>query len=115
MSKRNPSLLLTDILDAINRIEEYTIGYDFEKFLNDSKTKDAVVRNFEIIGEAANQIPDTYKTSHTSVPWNKITGVRNRVIHEYFGVDYQILWTICETNLPDLKKNIMEILDKESK
>jgi uncharacterized protein with HEPN domain len=73
-----------------------------EEFLDDSKTLDAVIRNFEIIGEAANRLPDNFKDRHTNIDWHLIRGFRNRIVHDYFGVDYLIVWEIKKSFLPDL-------------
>jgi len=74
---------------------------DYQTFITDSKTTDTVVRNFEIIGEAANHIPEGFKLKHREIKWRQIIDFRNRIIHEYFGVDYQIVWNIKEQFLPD--------------
>lgn len=109
--KRNSLLLLNDILDAIKTIGEYLQGYDDEAFYRDKKTKDAVVRNFEIIGEAARQISSDFKMQHPEIEWREITDLRNKIIHEYFGVDYVILWEIVQLNLPSLKEKIVVLID----
>lgn len=103
MSKRIPVLLLADILTAINKIETYTEGLDYSSFLADSRTVEAVERNFEIIGEAANQLPETVQMEYSHIPWHSVIGFRNRLIHGYFGVDYEILWYILKVDLPVLK------------
>ena len=108
--KRNNLLLLNDILDAIKTIEEYLQGYDDEAFYRDKKTKDAVVRNFEIIGEAARQISSDFKVQHSAIEWREIADLRNKIIHEYFGVDYIILWEIVQLNLPSLKEKIAALI-----
>lgn len=94
MSKRDPELLLTDILDAGQKILAYTAGQSFEQFTSDSKTIDAVVRNFEIIGEAANRLPEGFKEQHPGIDWYRIIGFRNRIVHDYFGIDLEIVWQI---------------------
>ena len=81
----------------------------FESFINDSKTIDAVIRNFEIIGEAANRLPDEFKDSHPQVDWHKIRGFRNRIVHDYLGIDFEIVWHIIIYYLPSLLKNLKEI------
>lgn len=110
MSKRNPRVLLVDILDSANKISAYTTGISFEEFLNDSKTTDAVIRNFEIIGEAANRLPEEIKDKYPSVDWHRIRGFRNRIVHDYMGIDYQTVWLIKENFLPILKKQIDDVL-----
>ncbi|MEO6696353.1 MAG: HepT-like ribonuclease domain-containing protein [Ignavibacteria bacterium] len=87
---RDWKLLFEDIIESINKIKLYTSGLSFDDFNLDSKTIDAVVRNFEIIGEAGNKIPEEIKIKFKNIEWNKIIGLRNRVIHEYFGVDNSI-------------------------
>lgn len=102
MSKREPKLLVGDIMDSTYKILEYTQDLSFEEFTNDSKTIDAVIRNFEIIGEAANRLPEDFKDAHANVDWHRIRGFRNRIVHDYFGIDYSIVWEIKESFLPDL-------------
>lgn len=106
MSNRKPKLLLEDILDSAEKIARYTEGLNFDDFVADSKTADAVIRNFEIIGEASARLPQEFKDLHVDVPWNKIRGLRNRVIHDYFGINYAIIWAIITDFLPDLIKQI---------
>jgi uncharacterized protein with HEPN domain len=110
MSKRDFKILLEDIEDAINNIEKYTAGMDYKDFVKDRKTIDAVVRNLEIIGEASNRIPNPIKNRYNKIEWNKVVSVRNRIIHEYFGVDYEIIWEIVTKNLGDLKDKIAQII-----
>ncbi|TNE81475.1 MAG: DUF86 domain-containing protein [Bacteroidetes bacterium] len=102
MSKRNNELLVVDMLEAAERIQAYTKGFDFERFSSDQKTLDAVVRNFEIIGEASTRITAEFQATKTQIPWKQLRGYRNRLIHEYFGVDYLIIWEIIESELPKL-------------
>ena len=90
MSERELILLLEDIQDAARKILNYTNGMLFEDFLADDKTIDAVVRNFEIIGEAARRVPENFKVDHPEIEWRGMAGLRNRIIHEYFGVDYKL-------------------------
>jgi uncharacterized protein with HEPN domain len=100
MSKREPKLLVGDILDSAHKIVDYTAGQSFEDFTKDTKTVDAVIRNFEIIGEAANRLPEEFKDRFPEIDWQRIRGFRNRIVHDYFGIDYSIVWTIKETFLP---------------
>lgn len=111
MSKRQPKLLLEDILESAEKIINYTQTLTYNDFITDSKTIDAVVRNFEIIGEAANRLPDEFRDSHSEIDWHKIRGLRNRVVHNYFGIDYSIIWSIKENYLFELVTRIQELLN----
>jgi len=111
MSSRNISLLIEDIIEAGQKILLYTAGLSFEQFTSDSKTVDAVVRNFEIIGEASNRIPEEFKEAHIDIDWYRIRGFRNRIVHEYFGIDYSIVWLIKELFLPNLIAKLILIKD----
>lgn len=102
MSKRSPSLLIEDIIESAGKILNYTQHLSFEEFINDGKTIDAVIRNFEIVGEAANRLPDDFKDKYPHIDWHRIRGFRNRIVHDYFGIDYAIVWEIKETFLPTL-------------
>jgi uncharacterized protein with HEPN domain len=112
MSKRNPKLLLEDIVESIDKIVEYTLELSFEQFMSDSKTIDAVIRNFEIIGEAANKLPEETRDAYNNIDWHRIRGFRNRIVHDYMGIDYNTVWLIKEAFLPDLKKQVEAILEK---
>jgi uncharacterized protein with HEPN domain len=81
----------------------------FEEFLKDSKTIDAVIRNFEIIGEAANRLPDKFKEEYPSIDWHKIRGFRNRIVHDYMGIDFGIVWDIRNSYLPSLIESLKKI------
>jgi uncharacterized protein with HEPN domain len=102
MSKRSPDLLIQDIIESAQKILDYTIGITYEEFKSDSMRVDAVIRNFEIIGEAANKLPDQIKDELPNIDWHKIRGFRNRVAHDYMGINYFIVWQIREEFLPDL-------------
>ena len=106
MSNRPTDLLLDDIRESIDRIEEYTRGMSFEDFSKDQKSIDAVARNLEIMGEAANRLPDEFKESHSDIEWYKIIGLRHRIVHEYFGVDLDIVWRILQKDLPELRRSL---------
>jgi uncharacterized protein with HEPN domain len=110
MSNRNTNLLLNDIIESGEKILHYVQGLSYDQFLNDDKTIDAVIRNFEIIGEAANRLPDDFKESHQEIDWYRIRGFRNRIVHHYFGVDYDILWQIKETFLPEMLLEIKRLV-----
>ncbi len=89
---------------------EYTRDMTFDNYESDSKTKDAVEQNFEIIGEAASRIPDDFKKVHPSVEWRIIKDFRNFIIHEYFGINNQIVWDTIQFRLPDLMKEISDLI-----
>jgi len=109
MSKRSLKLLVDDIWDSVDKIERYTEGMTQDGFQTDEKTTDAVVRNLEIIGEAAGRLPKDFFDQHPEIEWVKIVGLRNRIVHEYFGVDLQIIWQIITSDLPAFKATIQRI------
>jgi len=111
--ERSYKLFLDDIQTAMSRIAEYIEGYDFERFKRDYKTVDAVIRNFEIIGEASGKLDDKMKEKYPDVPWKEMYYLRNRVSDEYFGVDYEIIWDVATNYLPENKNQIDQIIDKE--
>ena len=115
MSDREILLLLEDMRDAALKILSYTSGMNFNDFTNDDKTIDAVVRNFEIIGEAANRVPDNFKSDHPEIEWRRMTGLRNRIIHEYFGVNYATVWKVKEENITELADFIQQAIDELNK
>ncbi len=109
MSNRSAGLLIEDILESAKKIQRYTAEMSFEQFTADEKTADAFVRNFEIIGEAANRLPADFKTQHAHIDWDRIRGFRNRIVHDYFGIDYSIVWNIVENFLPRFVVDLLEI------
>lgn len=111
MSRREPRILLEDMLLSMEKITSYIGAMDKDSFLKDARTVDAVVRNLEIIGEAASRIPEDYKAFHPEIPWRRVVGLRNRVIHEYFGVDLEIVWTVATQDLPPLRAIVQQIVD----
>jgi uncharacterized protein with HEPN domain len=106
-------MYLDDIQTAMGRIAEYIDGYDFDRFKKDYRTVDAVIRNFEIIGEASRNLDEIIKNKYPEVPWKEMYYLRNRVTHEYFGIDYEIIWDLACNNLPGNKIQIDQIIDKE--
>jgi uncharacterized protein with HEPN domain len=109
MSNRQPLLLVEDIIESAEKIFRYTDGQSFDEFCSDSKTIDAVIRNFEIIGEAANRLPDEFKDIHPEIEWHRLRGFRNRIVHHYFGIDFNIVWQIKETALGEMIEKLRQI------
>lgn len=109
MSERDIQLYLDDILDSGNAIMEYVKGMSSDDFYNDRKTYSAVVREFEIIGEAVGNLPDGIKQRRAEVEWQDIKDFRNLLIHEYFGVDLEIVWKVIHDDLPVLMNAVNEI------
>jgi uncharacterized protein with HEPN domain len=106
MSKRDASLLLQDMRESMQKIARYVEGMDRTAFLTDEKTVDAVVRNVEIIGEASKQLPEDFKVRHPQVPWSQMAGMRNRIVHDYAGVDLELVWEVVAKSLPVLARQI---------
>jgi uncharacterized protein with HEPN domain len=115
MSRRSARLLLEDILEAIDKIDRYVFGMTSELFQGDDKTIDAVVRNLEVIGEAASRLPTEFREENQQVEWAKIVGLRNRIVHEYFGVDTAIIWQIVQSDLPQLKDQLERLISRSDK
>lgn len=110
MSKKDRNILLNDVLESIQKIKKYTIGMNFQQFLQDDKTIDACVRNFEIIGEVSSKIDEDFKLNHSEIEWNRMKGLRNRMIHDYSGVDYQVVWDIISEYLDELEYQVQKLL-----
>ena len=88
------------MLQSMERIEEYLLGLDFKKFKQTYIVVDAIIRNFEVIGETSKNIPTEIQKKHPEIPWRKMYGLRNLIAHEYFGIDYEMIWEISKKNLP---------------
>ena len=111
MSEILPKYILADMISCINRIISYTQDSDIEAFMNDEKTIDAVIRNLEVMGEAANRLPNSFIMQYEDVPWQLIISTRNRLIHGYDTIDYKVVWRIATTNIPSLRTQILSILN----
>lgn len=113
-TKKNPKIFLTHILESINEIEKNVNKISETKFYESTTVQDAVIRRLEIIGEAARNMPDSYRKKHQRIPWKKIAGLRDVLIHEYFGVDMELIWKITDKDIPKLKKQIINLLKKRT-
>ena len=111
MSERIPRIFLDDILLAMAKIDDYTATLSEAEFKQKDIVIDAVLRNLEVIGEAARNIPENLRQQYPHIPWSRIVGLRNVVIHAYFNVDIDIIWQIIQVNLPAVKEDIMKMRD----
>lgn len=112
MSDRNYSDFIQDIIDAINSINEFINDLSFNEFVEDDKTSSAVTRKFEIIGEAANRIPKDVQDKYPNIPWSYMIGMRNKIIHDYDGINLMIVFDSAKNDLSDLLKSLEKIIDK---
>ncbi|MEW6616075.1 MAG: DUF86 domain-containing protein [Thermodesulfobacteriota bacterium] len=117
MSKRKDIDLIQDINESIERIISYTRNIEYNNFVQDYKTQDAVIRNIEIMGEAVKSLSEKIRIDNTDIPWKSIAGARNRLIHDYFGVNIDIVWNIAKEEIPSLLLKVKIILQnmKEEK
>jgi len=111
---RDYRLFLDDILEAVAKIRDYTTGLDYAAFAQDSKTQDAVVRNLEIIGEAAGRLPEPVRSAAPEIEWRKIVGLRNILAHEYFGVSLPVVWDVVQNKIDPLESSCRALLKKTS-
>lgn len=110
--KKDPKIFLGHILESISEIEKNTKNLSEDEFFDSVTIQDAVVRRLEIIGEAVKNLPLSFKNKHPEISWKKIAGMRDVLIHEYFGVDIDLVWKIVNKDIPQLKKQIAELLEK---
>ena len=108
--KRNYKLFIKDIISAMKSIEKFVEGLSLDEVKEDDKTSSAVIRKFEIIGEATRHVPDNLKENYPDIPWKRMAGMRDRLIHAYFGVDYRLVWEAIKIDIPKLKPRLEEIL-----
>lgn len=110
--KRDYKLFIRDVLDCINKIEEFVGNTNFDEFVKDDKTSSAVIRKLEIIGEATKNVPRDVRQRYKTLPWSDMARMRDKIIHFYFGVDYDIVWKVIKERLPEIKLKIMQILNE---
>ena len=108
---RDVMLFIEDILDSITKIESFSEGLTKEKLLTDDLHQSAIIRQLEIIGEAVKNIPDKFREKYSGIQWRKIAGLRDVIIHAYFGINLDRVWDIIKADLPDLKQKILKIKD----
>jgi len=110
--RRDPRLYVDDILESLTKIGIYVEGMSFDAFRKDSRTIDAVVRNFEIIGEASKQLPEDLRRKHPDVEWKEMSGMRDKLIHAYFGVNLEVVWKTAKERVPKLRLAVQQVLDE---
>lgn len=112
---RDYKFYLNDIIDAIKKVQKFTKGLSYSDFYKNEMLIDAVIRNLEVIGEATRSIPSEFRKRFPDIPWARMSALRNILIHEYFGVDTEIIWDIVSNKIPELKKGISTVLSKVKK
>ncbi|MGB2727461.1 MAG: DUF86 domain-containing protein [Halobacteriota archaeon] len=111
--KKDDSVYLRHILDAISRIEEYTKGIEYEDFMDDHLIQDGVIRQIEIIGEATKRLSKEIRGKHSEIPWKDMAGMRDKLIHDYLGVDIDAVWDTVKRDVPTMKNKLEDIIEKE--
>lgn len=115
MKRTDEIFFLKDVLNSLSKIFKYTENMSYEDFIKDDKTKDAVERNFEIIGEAVKHLSEDFRIRHSHIPFRQVAGMRDKLIHDYFGIDYEIVWKTIITKLPQFELDIIELIQKIEK
>jgi uncharacterized protein with HEPN domain len=108
--KRDIKLFVKDIITAMDAIEFFVRGMTIRELEKDDRTSSAVIRKFEIIGEATKHIPDALRSKHSEIPWSRMSGMRDRLVHAYFGIDYKLVWDAIKTEIPNLKPKLERFL-----
>ncbi|KQC13529.1 MAG: DUF86 domain-containing protein [Methanothrix sp.] len=110
--KKDPEVFLDHILECIDLIEDYSEGVTESEFMRSSSLQDMIARRIEIIGEAVKNLPEDLKREHPEIPWRDIAGLRDIVVHQYFGLDLELIWDVVEKDIPQLKPKISRIQDE---
>ncbi len=110
--KKNPTIFIEHILESITDIEEFSEGLSKEMFVKDKLKQNAIIRSIEVIGEAVKNLPAGFRTRYSDVPWTNIAGMRDKLMHHYFGVDLETVWKVVKSDLPYLKEEIFKIKNK---
>ena len=113
-SPRRDRDYLGDIVEASERVLAYAAGLDIDSFLSDTRTQDAILRNLQVIGEATKRVSPSLRAAHPRIPWIQMAGLRNRFVHDYFGVDLEVVWVIIADELPGLLRDIETIMRDQS-
>jgi uncharacterized protein with HEPN domain len=115
MKRRDLRDYLQDILEAVNDIDSFVADMSYEQFIKDKKTLNAVVRSIEIVGEASKRLPESLKVKNSELPWREIAGMRDKLIHAYFGMDAETIWKTVKENIPQLKQTIKKMSKDQEK
>jgi len=110
--KKDPLIFIKHIRDSLSEVDSFTKNVSKEKFMREKLIQNAVIRSIEVIGETVKNLPKSFTNKYKEIPWNKIAGMRDKIIHHYFGVDLETIWKVVKENVPELKKQIEKILEK---
>ena len=110
MKNKEPIFFLQDIQNSVTKIFKYTTNIDYQEFVSNDMVKDAVERNFEIIGEAVKNLSEDFRNKYPNIPFKQIAGMRDKLIHDYFGVDYEIVWKTIQDKLPEFNSDIEKLI-----
>ena len=110
MKNKEPIFFLQDIQNSVTKIFKYTTNIDYQEFVSNDMIKDAVERNFEIIGEAVKNLSEDFRNKYPNIPFKQIAGMRDKLIHDYFGVDYEIVWKTIKDKLPEFNSDIEKLI-----